>query len=94
MNPCQLSKPIDSHKLLEHHTVDIKQISIRAGEDQREQWAPTRTIVICQRGKVKCQLKDAEITLEPGSGILIEPGLIPVYEALTDNDLLFIIEKA
>lgn len=88
-----LSRPLFSQKLLEHNTVEIKQISIRGGEAQTEQWAPTRTIVICQRGKVTCRLKDEEIQLEPGSGILIEPGLVPVYQAQSDSDLLFIIEK-
>lgn len=87
------SKPVASHKLLERPDVIIKQISIRAGEPQTEQWAPTRSIAICQRGTVKCYMKGQELTLDPGAGILIEAGLVPSYEAVTNCDLLFIIEQ-
>ncbi len=62
-----------------------------ANPDYRD--LPTRTIVICQRGTVTCYLKQEILTLEPGTGILIEGGLVPTYEAVTNCDLLFIIEQ-
>jgi hemerythrin-like domain-containing protein/quercetin dioxygenase-like cupin family protein len=84
-------RPIFSEKLLDADGLEIKHLTIRAGDSLPSHWSAKQIILVCLQGTALFRASKQEGKLKPGSVIEISPQLNHGILAKTDCHLLLIM---
>jgi hemerythrin-like domain-containing protein/quercetin dioxygenase-like cupin family protein len=90
-----LSKPLErslfSAKLFEQPHLEIKHLTIRAGESLPAHWSPKTLVLVCMQGQGTARVGAEAVALEPGVGLVMSPRLQHTVQAQTDCHLLLLL---
>jgi hemerythrin-like domain-containing protein/quercetin dioxygenase-like cupin family protein len=89
-----LERPLMISLLAERPGLQVKHLSIRAGESLPAHWSPKRLLIWCVAGEAAFNGNQGEpVALSPGVGVLLDPQLNHAIHAQTDCHLLLLLEE-
>ncbi len=85
-----LTQDIQTEALLEQDSLQLKTVSLRAGQALATHWSPKQVSLILLTGSAQWNGPDTTVDLEPGNGLCMDPKLRYSVSAKTDCRFLMI----
>jgi|GEM_PF-1437186 len=86
-------RAIMSQRIFEEAGLEVKQITVRAGESLGKHWAPKPAMIVCLRGKGTFSANDTETSVTAGTVINMSAQLCHAFSAESTCDLLLVLQN-
>jgi hemerythrin-like domain-containing protein/mannose-6-phosphate isomerase-like protein (cupin superfamily) len=84
-------RPIFSRNLLRNPDIELKHLTIKAGEELAAHWSPKQITLICLQGEGLLSANQEEVPLVPGTCAVMSPRLQHGVRARQDLHLLLVL---
>jgi len=86
-----VQRPVFSERLSGTECLEIKHLTIRAGQSIPAHWSPKQGTLICLSGQARFSSNGLENELKPGTTVVMTPQLLHAIQAETDCHLLLLL---
>jgi hemerythrin-like domain-containing protein/quercetin dioxygenase-like cupin family protein len=84
-------RPVFSRNLLRSPDVELKHLTIKAGEELAAHWSPKQITLVCLQGEGTLIANRQEAPLKPGTSAVMSPRLQHAVQARQDLHLLLVL---
>jgi quercetin dioxygenase-like cupin family protein/hemerythrin-like domain-containing protein len=86
-----LTRPINALRLLTDPNVEVKHLTLQAGQSLAKHWSPKPLLIVCLQGQGTFLSNNQTVPLTPGSCVVLSPQLQHAVQATSDCHMLLIL---